>query len=97
MKQSKQQDGGKPEGKSKAKGKAKSGRAKAGWQLGCIAKSRKRVRPEPLRTSPLTCSHTHGSPTGECRMEGTPVTLQEVLVTAADEGHPQKPGSFKML
>ena len=29
--QSKQQDGGKPEGKSKTK--AKAGRAKAGWQL----------------------------------------------------------------
>ena len=33
--QSKQQDGGKPEGKSKAKAKAKAkaGKAKAGWQL----------------------------------------------------------------
>ena len=149
--QSKQQDGGKPEGKSKTKAK----KAKAGWQLppdfqgpltvmekelsevglgpdlswhtsfrpGQVtddtpvqdptATERLRVYREILEEgllSPLAAftpylqSHVAARLVNAC-LDGTPLTLQEVVVTAADEGHPHlaqeaqaclEAGSFKI-
>ena len=155
--QSKQQDGGKPEGKSKAKAKAKAkaGKAKAGWQLppdfqgpltvmekelnevglgpdlswhtsfrpGQVtddtpiqdptATERLRIYREILEEgllaplaafTPYLQSHV-AARLVNARLDGTPLTLQEVLVTAADEGHPHlaqeaqaclEAGSFKI-